>query len=1190
MKVSAKDFVNISKYGFCEGDFKVDSQAAAASAATVSLLFIIFMIALRWARRRHGSLYAYALKKKTDILRVVNKVLPPSDARWPEFFLTAFGLCLLAMFLSGIISSKEDYTFEHVYLDMATLVTLDLDHCTVRYKPAVNYPQPNRNLTKPKVLVTLVKDKLITLDMDVCSNHVTLTVVNARKHADKYTNYRCDIVIIVPESILLPGMIIKEHSTGYPSTVRAGPMDEDTPNFGLRFGPNQLHIIGDYFLVRLENVSAKQMHLDINHGSIIGKNLVTTDPAYRSTFKTKTADIVLTTSRMTSAFVKQKSNLVCLTAANNSLFVDDRRQIQCNFIKSNTVRRHSTTSFLSSFSSFRRSHLNYTVPVFNKTDMCPDAVTKKMDVPYIPGCTDTDLCRLSESEQCLCRPICDMIEPDKLCYDGICGVEGTCDVSGRCCRSIMQQYSTADMFPKANQPRDGASVDAILFPWMRLQLEQLWQMESETGQLTVTVLEDMTQQYRVSSYKLEKPTDFVEQELSIPIDSKDLIDKYFHPSGDVRPKEPIFEFNTIGPGFPERVQGSMFWYASTIYYGLSSAWLDTISVGIIKPSKFKIEVPFNPSFCPAFIADNDFFEQDRRLVLVREKLLDALEQHPPGGARKPLPPGSALVYKPTKGRPKGYRVDPQTNQIVVDLIDPEGNFVVIWAVVYSAAALAAAGALFVSFKTGLGLVQFLKQFRAQRIQEEEIWVNMMKYMESQKEIMQEERQKRKRNPGQAGHANDSDPQKRFVLTTCEEDADTSMLCEIYTYTDFFYVLEHFLGDSKKSADFPLRVGWGMQAFAACSLPLIVIWFFSSTWRSAVLDDACSVRADKDLCLAQTEVYSSAAQVFIPLSIVIFFLEVSAHYLRFSYGRARKVLRKVFYLFYALNFLGALFLLFLVCVWILLGVLILPSKALPYATALLGVGGNAVTIWANLRCFQLKVRHEVVLQIESWKPKLQNVPRPILDTVIRDQFLSALRQEGLTKPLMIFAMLQQIVILVIILAFVFIGFAAFTDVYQLLAGIFNTAIVALVCVAFHNQVRKDGNAKAAREQVFYVQQRLSNRIIHYLKMIHGQLQAAFKLYAKMHAENMDMASDASHTNVRVPRFSILHMQTRLNIIFSMVLLKNTEICHSTYRNQMRPSFLLKPQMKKSNWRLEPTNRTKSLSGRTRSNIRQRSTLK
>ena len=107
---------------------------------------------------------------------------------------------------------------------------------------------------------------------------------------------------------------------------------------------------------------------------------------------------------------------------------------------------------------------------------------------------------------------------------------------------------------------------------------------------------------------------------------------------------------------------------------------------------------------------------------------------------------------------------------------------------------AAAGALFVSIKNGLGLVQFLKQFRAQRIQEQEIWVNMMKYMESQKEIMQEERQKIKRNPGQTGHANDSDPSKKIVMTTCEEDADLSILFEIYTYTDFFYVLEHFLGD------------------------------------------------------------------------------------------------------------------------------------------------------------------------------------------------------------------------------------------------------------------------------------------------------------------------------------------------------------------------------------------------------------
>ena len=77
-----------------------------------------------------------------------------------------------------------------------------------------------------------------------------------------------------------------------------------------------------------------------------------------------------------------------------------------------------------------------------------------------------------------------------------------------------------------------------------------------------------------------------------------------------------------------------------------------------------------------------------------------------------------------------------------------------------------------------------------------------------------------------------------------------------------------------------------------------------------------------------------------------------------------------------------------------------------------------------------------------------------------------------------------------------------------------------------------NKQTARELVFYLQQRLSNRIssriIRYPKMIHGQFQAAFKLYAKMHAENMDMASDASHINVIVPRFLILkhlHANTR-----------------------------------------------------------------
>ena len=139
--------------------------------------------------------------------------------------------------------------------------------------------------------------------------------------------------ILTIRSELLAGMIIREHADGYPSTVRGGPMDVDTRNFGLRFGPNMLQIFGNYMRVRLANVTAKRMHFEIEHGSIIGTDVATSDPNSFSIFKTTGADIILTTTVMTTVKMKQDSgNLVCLTAANNSLFVDDRRQMQVTAI------------------------------------------------------------------------------------------------------------------------------------------------------------------------------------------------------------------------------------------------------------------------------------------------------------------------------------------------------------------------------------------------------------------------------------------------------------------------------------------------------------------------------------------------------------------------------------------------------------------------------------------------------------------------------------------------------------------------------------------------------------------------------------------------------------------------------------------------------------------------------------------
>ena len=126
-----------------------------------------------------------------------------------------------------------------------------------------------------------------------------------------------------------------------------------------------------------------------------------------------------------------------------------------------------------------------------------------------------------------------------------------------------------------------------------------------------------------------------------------------------------------------------------VYLVLPSALLDTFSVGLIKPFATNVEVRFSPAFCPAFVSEDDFAELDRRLVLQRQKLLDALQDYPPHKDRRPLPMSSLIIFKPAAGspdKPKGFKLDPKTNKIVVDLVYAE-SYTLIWAVLYFSVAL-----------------------------------------------------------------------------------------------------------------------------------------------------------------------------------------------------------------------------------------------------------------------------------------------------------------------------------------------------------------------------------------------------------------------------------------------------------------------------------------------------------------------
>ena len=261
-----------------------------------------------------------------------------------------------------------------------------------------------------------------------------------------------------------------------------------------------------------------------------------------------------------------------------------------------------------------------------------------------------------------------------------------------------------------------------------------------------------------------------------------------------------------------------------------------------------------------------------------------------------------------------------------------------------------------------------------------------------------------------------------------------------------------------------------------------------------------------------------ASVVIIVSIAVFTLKLSGHHLHLSYTGARPIIRAVFYAMYGVVSCLALALLLrsAVCLWILLGrQLLLPSKALPYASGMAGIAANAATIWAKHRCFQHKVARAVAQRMEVMRPKMKVVLPPLLDTIMRLKLAEVLRKEGLTAPLILLTVLQQLVIMVIVYIFLFIAFASFTDPYDLMAGVFNSVIIAIVVIAFNNQKREDSNSPQAKEQVYQVQQRLSQEIFLHLKQVFFQAKRALVLYHKMRQElrkEMEDDPDASEASM------------------------------------------------------------------------------
>ena len=73
-------------------------------------------------------------------------VMPPDDARWWELWASLIVLAIVTVILAGVITYEAEYQVFNVYLDEATFVVVDMEHCNLRFIPARNYPKPDSDL------------------------------------------------------------------------------------------------------------------------------------------------------------------------------------------------------------------------------------------------------------------------------------------------------------------------------------------------------------------------------------------------------------------------------------------------------------------------------------------------------------------------------------------------------------------------------------------------------------------------------------------------------------------------------------------------------------------------------------------------------------------------------------------------------------------------------------------------------------------------------------------------------------------------------------------------------------------------------------------------------------------------------------------------------------------------------------
>lgn len=1028
-------------------------------------------VLVKWLQRRHGSIVVYLKKKRFDITYHGRKmkIIPPEGAYYLLFATTIFCVFVLGLYFSGylliiLLGERGPFVFNiDTYFDTLTSLQFDLDNCNLRFLPTRNFQGATAKIDNMKVRWALYEHEDIMLDMESCLPAVRFTVKNTRPPAQKYDKYYCNVQVLIPDRYVLPTTTINAIGSNL-TTVRSGPMDEDTRNFGLEFGANFFVMKGELMQARLDNISAKHFKYDVMHGSLLATNITKTPYA---TFNSLTADISVMTTGMTTVYFWQKSaNLMCLSAG--TLFVDSNCAKKCDYVPMDgppPIVDESGSDFRKFERFYRRRHsirenVNETLQIHKVLDddvgddgdgggehngtqrrqlsqgiQCNAKGIKVLDVP---GCV-TPECTLSQTPQCLCKPTCDMVPAEKLDFLGNKGVAGECDEEGKCCRLLCGGYSSADMFPYPNTVRCGTCVKETdcQMPqcglWSSGKLQQQWYFTSASGQMSLAVLDhDSGLKYydpgatttiecssnpylpECTAWRTDKQTTLLHSyqggnKPQINPMSKITLDFNF---GDKLGLDPVFHAGGLS-----RPTVDWFWLrvagpgAPPQTLG-SLVWTSSIRFIVIPDYFLKVVSNdyLNPKkkagsarLRPGFcppVLKDDDPLVLKRIISVFQLFSRTLQYFPEDQQARQFPVGSLIAWIPLEGPPAQFILDKDSNEFGFSKIDP-------W--------------------TGDGpilyLIVLLSVVFPLAIASVLIFTGVSRY----RSFLFDLRQAKLRRENSSLNIYEQARVEKLPIQEKEVKLEISpeTLNEMTARTSFFYMVDYSIGVSDLQRDWILEMACSFPHLCVFGVPVLYINYVSNTWEAGYKAYYCESVVAQGTCYARPEPISQLLNFACLWLVVITVCELTNYYLKMAYTFTPRIVRILFYGTYVFTLWLAIFLCHLNLFWIFLGVLQKPGILAPYLIGGASIFCNTVSYYSKLMRFRMRVIHQVNKRIVIFTNELgDKYPKRVIESVIDGNLEAALVENGLSHSSVVFKTFGLVVFLIVLHSFIFVGFQVY----------------------------------------------------------------------------------------------------------------------------------------------------------------------